>query len=210
MPTHLLLADAEAREDLRVYLQRLDRVGEAEVRIVTRGRALAVYGCTRPPRGIASPGRVVLVMRAFALEDLPGTPIDATVQLRGLLDRLARLGITDRGLDVPEIPAFAAWAGVLPPVSGWAIDGAIDATSLSRVARQGIERVAAALPDQPGDALVQKVRDEVWGMDIAQGVPAAAAFAAETMGFLGTDPARLTRSGAWIRLSTSAGSVLVH
>src|SRR5690606_41731261 len=57
--------------------------------------------------------------------------------------------------------------------------------SLRAVASEGIARVAAALPEQPGDPVVHRVRSEVWGAPVADGVPAGAAFAAEAMGFLG-------------------------
>lgn len=207
----LPLADHATRDDLRIFLERLLRAGEQEVRITTRGSALAVYGCTQAPRGITDPVAVVLVMRAFALSEAPEAQIDETVQARALLDRIARLGIVGLVLDVPEVTAMAAWAGVLPPVSGWSAAGALDAASLGEVAAEGIARVAAALPEQPGDAVVQRVRASVWGSEIAPGVPAAAAFAAEAMGFLGeADPVRLARSLTWMRLSTTRGHVLVR
>ena len=105
----------------------------------------------------------------------------------------------------------AAWAGVLPPVSGWQPAGVVDGPSRVAVANQGLERVADALPDSPGEAVVRKVRESVWGAEIAPGVPAAAAFAAEVMGFLLDEPrVPLARSMTWTRLDTSRGQVLVR
>lgn len=210
MSDPLLFADVATRDDLRILLERLQRSGEAEVRLVTRGRVLAVYGCTQAPRGITDPVPVVLVMRAFALADEPARPVDATVEGRALLDRLARLGPVGRTLELPDAAALAAWAGVLPPVSGWRPRGVIDADSLAAVAAEGIRRVAAALPEQPGEAVVNRVRGEVWGAEVAPGVPAAAAFAAETMGFLGEADVRISSSLTWIRLSSERGHVLVR
>lgn len=210
MSDPLLFADVATRDDLRILLERLQRSGEPEVRLVTRGRVLAVYGCTQAPRGITDPVPVVLVMRAFALADEPARPVDATVEGRALLDRLARLGPVGRALEVPDVAALAAWAGVLPPVSGWRPRGRIDVSSLRAVAEEGIRRVAAALPDQPGEAVVHRVRADVWGAEVAPGVPAAAAFAAEAMGFLGEADVRVSASLTWIRLSSERGHVLVR
>ena len=211
MAAMLSLADHATRDDLRIFLERLLRAGEAEVRIVSRGSALAVYGCTQAPRGITDPVPVVLVMRAFALAEEPDAAVEATVQARALLDRIARLGITGLALEVPDVTAMAAWAGVLPPVAGWARTAALDAGSLARVAEEGIARVSAALPQNPGEAVVQRVRASVWGSEIAPGLPAAAAFAAEVMGFLrDEDRVLMSRSLTWTRLTSGRGHVLVR
>lgn len=220
MSSSIVLADAAARDDLRVFLERLLRAGQPEVRLVTRDAVCAVYGCTQAPHGITDPVPVVLGMRAFSLAASPEDgPVDATVPARSLLDRLARgadgVGIAESSgpvrLELPDTEALAAWAGVLPPAAGWNSAGWIDAASLARVAAEGIERVAAALPEAPGDAVVHRVRSQVWGAEIAAGVPAAAAFAAESLGFLtGEDRARLSRSLTWTRLTTSRGEVMIR
>lgn len=211
MTESLPLSDQATRDDLRVFLERLQRVGQAEVRLVTRGGALAVYGCTQAPRGITDRVPVVLVMRAFTLAAEPAGPVDATVAGRALSDRIARMGSIGLELDVPDVSAMAAWAGVLPPVSGWRTEGAIDSASLGRVAADGIARVAESLPENPGEAVVHTVRSSVWGSEIAPGLPAAAAFAAESMGFLtGEERALVSRSLTWTRLTTSRGYVMVR
>lgn len=210
MAATLALLDHATRDDLRIFLERLQRVGKPEVRLVSRGTTLAVYGCTQAPQGITDAVPVVLVMRAFGLTTEPETLVDVTVQGRALLDRIARLGIIGLGLELPDVPAMAAWTGVLPPTTGWEAVGEIDAPSLGAVAEAGIARVAEALPQDPGEALVHKVRTAVWGAEIAPGVPAAAAFAAEALGFLGEEPARVARSLTWTRLTTARGHVIVR
>ncbi len=214
MTSQLQLLDYATRDDLRVYLERLQRFGQAEVRLVVRGSVLAVFGCTQAPATLLDPLPAVLVLRSFALasglvSELDGT--DITVMGRGLLDRIARMGVLGLVLELPDAHVAAAWAGVLPPRGGWEASGVIDGGSLATVAREGIDRVAAALPDSPGDAIVRKVRESVWGAEIAPGLPAAAAFAAEAMGFL-ADETRvpLARSRTWTRLDTSRGQVLVR
>lgn len=211
MAATLPLADAATRDDLRIFLERLLRVGQEDVRIVSREATFAVYGCTQAPRGITDPVPVVLVMRAFELSEVLPEPVDTTVQARALLDRIARLGIIGRSLELPDVTALAAWSGVLPPLSGWEPAGSMDSGSLARVAAEGISRVADALPENPGEAVVLQVRAAVWGAEIAPGLPAAAAFAGETLGFLREDePVRLSRSLTWTRLSTSRGHVVVR
>lgn len=211
MAATLSLVDHATRDDLRIFLERLERAGLGEVRLTTRGTILAAYGCTQAPRGITDPVPVVLVMRAFALAAEPAEAVDETVPARALLDRIARLGIVGLALDVPDATSMVAWAGVLPPVSGWTPAGVVDASSLSAVAAEGIDRVAALLPADPGEAVVQRVRASVWGAEIADGLPAAAAFAAEAMGFLrDEDPVRVSRSLTWTRLTTARGHVLVR
>lgn len=207
----LQLADHATRDDLRVFLQRLERAGAPEARLLTRGRALAVYGCTQAPRGITDVVPVVLVMRAFALREEPQEHLDETVPGRALLDRIARMGPIGLDLDVPDAASMAAWAGVLPPTSGWETAGRLDAASLARVAEEGIERVASALPEDPGEAVVHQVRASVWGAEVAPGIPAAAAFAAEAMGFLaGGEPLAVSRSLRWVRLTSPRGHVVVR
>lgn len=215
MIQQLALADRSTREDLRSYLQRLVRVGDPEVRLQTRGAVLAVYGCTQSPQGLSDDTAVVLVMRAFALEHAPHEPIDLVVDARSVTDRLARMGEGDDGPDLalalPDVTTSAAWAGVLPPTGGWEARGEIDARSLATVAAEGMARVAAAVPADAGDPVVQKVRRAVWGSEIAPGVPAAVAFAAEGMGFLqGADRLSLAATRSWTRFSGPNGHVLVR
>lgn len=207
----LHLVDHASRDDLRVFLERLQRAGQAEVRLVTRGSVLAVFGCTQAPVGLLDPTPVVLVLRSFALAEDPEAPVDITVMGRALLDRIARMGVLGRALELPDALVAAAWAGVLPPSGGWQAAGVIDAVSLSNVAEQGVERVAQALPENPGDPVVRSVRASVWGAEIVPGLPAAAAFAAETMGFLRDErQVRMARTPHWTRLDTSRGQVLVR
>lgn len=218
MPLTLSLADHATRDDLRIYLERLLRVGRPDARLVVRGAVLAVFGCTQAPDTLTDDAATVLVLRSFSLSAPPATAPDTVVSARALLDRLARMGLLGLELELPDATTTAAWAGVLPPGGGWEPVGTIDAASLAAVAEQGITRIADTLPDSPGDAVVQQVRRAVWGAEIAPGVPAAAAFAAEAMGFLGSGPAtqdrpaavRLSASRTWRRLSTDRGEVLVR
>lgn len=203
--------DPETRQDLAVFLDRLQRFALPEVRLVVRGSVLAVFGCTQAPAHLLDSVAVVLVMRAFQLEAGPTAQVDRTVLVRSLLDRLAYDSQDPQSLALPDTLVTAAWTGVLPPAGGWQPAGFIDAESLSEVAQQGISRVAAALPEQPGEAVVSTVRAQVWGVEVAPNVPAAAAFALESMGFLRNErKVQLAQSRTWMRLSTSRGHVIVR
>lgn len=208
--TAFTLADSQTRDDLQNYLGRLARFGEKEVRLQSRGATLAVYGCTQAPAGIMDDTPVVLVMRAFALAAPLLPELDAVVEVRALTDRLARPG-GDLEVPLPPMTVTAAWAGVLPPVTGWEAEGALDAGSLAIVAAEGMARVAEAVPADAGDPVVQRVRRSVWGSEIAPGIPAAAAFAAEGLGFLtGADRLLRSSSKAWTRLSSPNGHVILR
>lgn len=207
----LALEDHAGRDDLRTYLERLAAAGLPDVRLVTRGAVLAVFGCTQAPEGLSDPTPAVLVMRSFALAGEPAEPVDAVLPARALLDRLARMGLLGLALELPEAEVTAAWAGVLPPAGGWEPRGLIDGASLSRVAEEGAGRIADALPEAPGEAVVRRVRASVWGAEIAPGIPAAAAFAAEAMGFLaGAPTVRMSATRTWRRLSAAHGEVLIR
>lgn len=206
------LDDAASLEDLRVFLERTDRFGDGAVRMVAAGRVLAVYAATQTRAGLFDDTATVLGMRAFALAAPEGRPepdLDVVVAARAVLDRIARIDPSVPVLPIPDVPATAAWAGVLPPRGSWEAAGTLDAPSLAAVAEDGISRVAAALPSDPGEALVTKVRRAVWGAEVAPQVPAAAAFCAQSLGFLaGETVVSRHRSGAWTRLSTGRGHVL--
>lgn len=181
------------------------------MRLVVEGDVLVVVGCTSTPTDLFDVTPLVLGARAFSLG--PSSPrLDETVMVRALLDRIARMLQTDElTLDLPPDRATVAWAGIMPPRSGWNVSGEIDAASLAGVAREGVERVQRMLPEMPGEAVVNTVRRQVWTSEIAPGLPAATAFAIEALGFLhDTDRVRLARTSSWTRLSTRQGDVFLR
>ena len=130
-----------------------------------------------------------------------GAGLDATVPVRALLDRLAR---ARTHLPVPpERVLGAAWAGLSPPRGAWREAASVASADLSSVAAAGARHVAAGAP-----------RAGVWSRPVpgTDGLPAAAALAAEVLGFLVGAPTTVpvARSGPWWRLSTRAGHVLVR
>ncbi len=96
--------------------------------------------------------------------------------------------------------------------SGVALDE-VDSRVLERVAADGIAEVAASIPENSGDLIVQRVRSDVWerSIDGIEHVPAGAAFAAYGLRFLSRDePVALYETGPWTRLTTRRGHVLVR
>lgn len=205
----LLSADVVA--DLRTMLERIERAATGEVRAVATDNGLSLFACTIHPTGLTDEAPLVLVHRGFARAADHGDDFDVVVESRALLDRIPRLTEHPFTLQMPTTELTAVWAGVLPPRSGWDAAGAIDVASLRRVAREGADRVSTLLPEHPGQALVERVRREVWSLEMLPGIPAAAAFALDTLGFMhGEELVRVHRSRSWTRLSTPLGDVLVR
>ncbi|RXZ43920.1 hypothetical protein [Agromyces binzhouensis] len=218
MVQQFTLADSLSLGDLHTYLQRASRVEDGSVRLVAANGILAVYTAILYPRGILDESPTVLGLRTFQLFETDD--FDVVVPMRSVVDRIVRargeIGEDDESRPVtmtrpPEVNTVT-WAGISPPRGGWRPLGETDAATLERAAREGIDEVAATIPDGTGEQLVQRVRSEVWGrgIDGLEYVPAGAAFAAFTLGFLGEDPTSLFETGPWTRLSSRRGHVLVR
>ena len=217
MDRTLDLPDSAALADLQTYLGRADAVERASVRLVGGAGVLAVYTAVLYPSGLLDDTPTVLGLRTVGID--PAQSLDAVVPIASFVERLKRAG---ESLAEPSdgvrvgIPAevnTVTWAGVAPPRSGWVAVGQTRADVLIEVARAGIVEVAEALPHDAGEPLVRRVRADVWGRPVvgAEHVPAGAAFAAQSLGFL-KDPLEqipVYDSGPWTRLSTERGHVLV-
>ncbi len=209
------LVDALALGDLQVYLSRARRVEDGSVRLVAGGGVLAVYIAVLYPLGLLDETPTVLGLRTFALAD--PVELDAVVPIRSLLERVERrleeVDDPNAAIDLalPLEVNTVTWAGISPPRAGWVAHAPVRPEDLESAAHAGIAEVAGALPEGAGSAVVQRVRSEVWGRPLASAehIPAAAGFAAWTLGFLGDDPVRVFESGPWTRLTTVRGHVLV-
>lgn len=204
------LADAPSLDDLHVFLSRATRVEDGSVRLIAGSGVLAVYCSVFTPAGILDESATVLGLRTLALSE-PAT-FDAVVPLRSLVQRIERAQAeASTHVGLPMEVNTATWAAISPPRGGWQPVGEVAPALLDATARSGIRDVAAAVPDGAGELIVRKVRGEVWGKPIpgAEHLPAAAAFAAFALGFLGDDPVRVYDTGPWTRLSTQRGHVLV-
>jgi hypothetical protein len=224
MSQSFFLVDSLAVSDLQVYLSRAGRVEDGSVRLIGGSGVLAVYTAILYPRGLLDQTPTVLGLRTFAIQ--PGDAFDAVVPMRSLLDRLARiietLGAGGADSDAPSGPvevrmplevSTVTWAGISPPRGGWRAVGETGYDVLAPTAKAGIAEVAEAIPSGTGEQLVQRVRAEVWGrpIDGLEYVPAGAAFAAESLGFLAQDePITIHETGPWTRLTTRRGHILIR
>jgi hypothetical protein len=210
-PVAVLLPDGAALADLSRFTSRALRLDPGgSIRLVGHGDVLAVYCCALSGGG----GPTVLGLRTLALA--APEEVDVTLGLEALRDRLAMIQGQEEviALELVAGPgAGPAWAGLLPPRTGWLIEGLLESAVLKRVAAEGIAEVAAGTPANAGAAAVAHLRSRVWGRDLVQGshLPAGAGFAAEMYGFLGDEEAvSVHRSGPWWRLSLLRGHILAR
>lgn len=211
------LVDTHALGDLQVYLSRAGRVEDGSVRLIAGSGVLAAYTAILYSRGLLDQSPTILGLRTFAL--LGDENFDVVVPSRSLLDRLSRLAATRAGMSgpvevsLPHEVSTVTWAGISPPRGGWRPQGEISEELLESAARDGIDEVARTIPTGTGEQIVQRVRSEIWGrpLDALELVPAGAAFAAFSLGFLRQGEAgQLFETGPWTRLSTQRGHVLIR
>jgi hypothetical protein len=207
--TGFVPADDEERRGLRHYLTRLLALdARASVRLQGGGLVLGVWG---------GPPLDVVTLRPVALAaTVP--PLDATVSATRLLERL---DVADEGAPPPaavEVPASVpgpAWAGLLPPRSGWRELATVPAGAVYDAVRVGIDafqrRVELVPADDRSRGRLDAVAADVWLRPVVAGVPLRAAHAAELVGLLGPDgDVTAYASGPWLRLSCPGGSVALR
>ncbi|AWB86689.1 hypothetical protein [Mycetocola zhujimingii] len=209
----ITLQDAHAAADLRVYLARARLVDDTAVRLIAGGGVLAVYSAVLHPRGLLDTSPTILGLRTFA--EVSGAVFDRVVAPAAIADRLAHTEGASGEIVIPLPPADVrtSWSGIAPPRGGWERIGGISSVALELAARDGAGEVARTVPDNAGDAIVQRVRAEVWSRPLAghPDVPSGIAFAAGSLGFLvGEEEVPLYASGPWIRASPLRGHVLVR
>ncbi|MGO2659465.1 hypothetical protein [Mycetocola reblochoni] len=216
MPDALLLTDSHAVSDLSVFLGRALRLTPDAVRLAATEGVLTVTVPVLVPKGILDRSPTVLGMRA--MREHSGARSDRVVDVRAVTERIARPAqLTEDGhvlLRLPDAEQHVSWAGTVVPRGDWRLLDELPAAVVARVATDGIAAVATALPQSPGEAVVDRVRAEVWAPadDRLGGAPAAAALAADSLGFIPdeAETLRLFGSGRWLRLSSRAGHVLVR
>ena len=212
----LQLADVQVAADLKTFVSRSRAAGDGAIHLQAFGSVLAAYVCLMRPRILGEATPTILGLRVMPLA--APAAVEETVTLASVGDRLARMGNEETGLALPPTTVTESWTGVLPPRSGWEHIGGLQAEVLEEAARAGIREVSEALPDNPGQLIVNNARSTVWsrplpaagGLPEPVELPAGAAFAALTLGFLDGNPAAVYRNGRWLRLSTGRGHVLVR
>jgi hypothetical protein len=210
------LLDSHSLADLRTYLGRAGRVEDGSVRLIADGGVLAVYAAVIYPAGLLDESPTILGLRTFALPNMEA--FDTVVPLGSLIQRVDKAEEQVRDVTAPVTVGLpmavmsVTWAAISPPRGGWSPLEPMSSVLLDGVAKAGIHEVADAIPDGTGEQIVHRVRSEVWGrpIDNFEHVPAGAAFAALTLGFIAEDEViTVFESGPWTRLTSQRGHVLV-
>lgn len=183
----------------------------------TTPAALALFA--RLPLGDPAP----LVMRTLLLAPDPATgptALDLTVSAGQLLDALAPL-TSAQAVRLPLPPAVTgpAWAGLLPPRSGWQRLDALPAAPLAAAVRAAVTefRRAAeqAVPAQADGVSVLTKEDAaegIWSRRVhPSGVTVRMLHAAQLSGLLHpSGSVTVHRHPSWLRLSTPHGAVIAR
>lgn len=215
MKNEFLLLDIETAADLQAFLVRAKRLDPAGlVRLRAYGDLLAAYVAPIFAGGIMDSGPTVLGLRTSQLA--APAEVEGLASIQAILDRLARVidnGIWNKKDSMIALPPNerAAWAGILPPRSGWVSTGFISESDLTEIAKAGIAEVADTLPEAVGGPIAARIRGEIWGRAIEQSVhvPTGAAFVAAGLGFLTeNESVEIFETENWVRLSSMHGHVL--
>ncbi len=209
MTDTLTLASPDDVADLNTYAQRAERLGCSLLRMASVGHHLVVTVCVLERQGLLDTHPYVFGLRVFELSE-PNVDMDALVETRAMLDRLAR---KTQLLDMPVAQPRVPWAGIAAPREGWMPAGTIASEDVVATAKSGIDEVAAA--NGLGTNIVTEVRRTVWSRPMSGAsvpdLPAGLAFAAFGLGFVveGHDEdVAVTTNGSWTRLTTTRGYVL--
>ncbi len=203
--------DPRVRTDFATFISRARRVSiDGAVRVQTLGPMLVL---TVAVLDSAGPGgeQIVLGMRIMPVAG--GEPVDSTVPIAAVSDRLARRVNEGATFAIPPTTLSTSWADLTPPRGGWERVGEIDCTDLDEAARAGIEMVARGAPEGSGALAVAELRRRVWSEPTATvpPVPSGMAFAAHVLGFTQAgEPAVVAMHDRWTRVSTSRGHVLAR
>lgn len=213
MGDRIRITSADAARDLASFCSRARRVLDGQARLIATGGFLQCYVGILMPRGLLDLTPTVLGARVVAVEE--GASLDAVVPLESFVHRIeqAVASASEGPVDV-ELPHSAPtlqWPSITPPRDGWRRRLSVSTALLADVAAKGVTAVADALPDNPGEALVQRIRAEVWGQSLPhrKAIPWGAGFAAESLGLLDGRSLSVHSQGTWVRLTSPQGYILV-
>lgn len=185
-------------------LQRALQFSDQGVRFVSHEGVVLVTVPITATSGLLDMGSTILGMRAMRLG--AEAQFDAVVPIAASVEALG----DGADLEIPSAVNVPAWAAITPPRSGWQHVGDAEADVVRAAAETTQKEVARLLPDSAGEAIIRRVRREVWA-DPVHAMPdltRGAAVALDGLGFLGSDPVRVTSAGPWVRASTKLGDVL--
>ncbi|WP_405581669.1 hypothetical protein [Streptomyces sp. NBC_01190] len=208
-----------AEAELAAFLGRLvrwDKAAVVRLRSTEGEAALGVFGY--PPFG------GVLAVKSMALS--PGgvrEAVDATVSAGELLEAVAEAAHGGE-FGVPRSVTGPAWAGVLPPRTGWRREAELAGGAVrelaARVVAEFRARTEALVPELRTRAELDALAEELWRRPLPAGPPDSAVtlrvvHAAHALGFLpargpAEDTVAVLSAGSWSRLRTAYGSVAIR
>ncbi len=198
-----LVLGADERAGLLGYLGRLVGLdNRGAVRLQAGGLVLGVWG---------GPPLDVVALRPVALQ--APLELDVTVSAQRLLDRLQD-SVTEP-VPLPPPVSGPAWAGLLPPRTGWTARATVPASAVFDAVRVAVEgfgrRVALLDEDQRSRAALDAIAADLWNRPVVAGVPLRSAHAAELVGLLGREgEVTALDTATWQRLACPGGSVAVR
>lgn len=214
----LHFAEAVTLQDLGTFVRCARRIQEQGIRLQAVGSVLAAWVPVMTPSSLVGRLPAVLGLRTMALAE--PSHADVTVELSSITDRLARMSPASIALPLPPSRLTVPWAAVTPPRAGWKLLGEVDDDVVRDAAEEGIAEIAGTVPQTAGAAVVEQVREGVWGRALpgvpeeldGVEIPSGAAFGAHALNFLtarGTGGrTAVHRVGRWLRLSSVGGFVL--
>lgn len=203
----LRFTDQQVLQDVLTFAARSSRFGDGHLRLRTHNGVLAASAAALVPKTPASSAcPTITVMRFVPISD--DLSFDRAVEASKIIadEKLETLQLPDQNLHL-------AWAALSPPKGEWERVDAISSPLIATKAQLGIAEVANQLPDAPGEDIVRKIREAVWGRSEESmfGLPLGAAYAAFSWGFvIGNEDAVLFKAPGWWRLSMARGHVLVR
>lgn len=225
----LRFAEAVALQDLSTYIRRARRIQEQGIRLQAVGPVLAAWVPVMTPSSLVGQLPAVLGLRTIALAEPSQT--DVTAELSSVSERLARMNPAETELPLPPSRLNAPWSAVTPPRTGWQPQGSIPDDLLRSAAEKGVAEVTEVVPETAGAAVVEQVRERVWGRPLDLGreapgaparlsvpeelnIPAGAAFGAHALNFLAPEAeageTAVHTVGRWLRLSSRGGFILAR
>ena len=213
MPDSFSLPTLGSAQDLLSFLGRARRVNDGSARLIAQDGFIQAYVGVLFPRGLLDRTPTVLGLRVSRVMELPS--FDVVVPLESLAFRIERAIYAHAGgpleVGLPAQTPSIQWAAVTPPRDGWRRRLGVSSQLLGEVAAKGVAQVSEALPEGAGEAVVQKIRAEVWGQPLGKkkSIPWAAGFAADALGFVDEKSLAVHSVDNWIRLTSKNGYVLV-
>ncbi|WP_417562688.1 hypothetical protein [Microbacterium sp.] len=209
MPQRLLFSDSRAAADLVTFAGRAARAGDGAVHLRASGGVLRTSAAPLLRQGLLDATPTIMGMRILPVD--PELECDLVVEAAALTvdrDDASAVVLPDTGFETP------LWAAADVPRGPWTPHGTLESGALAERAQWGMSAVAHALPDDPGDPLVQKVRGKIWNQpdEALNDLPRGVAFVAHLLGFLGPDSetAAVRTCGRWIRITLRRGHVLLR